>query len=136
VTPSPAHNRTDPHVYGDGITAKTPIEGAARQGYLDGYAHRPFSPEYDAAIPQWQRNYETGRQWAIGIQAIGLEPTEWPEGARTPAALLTQLAEVHFVTGSGTRPEDTALRPADDPTPLHAVVPILRRGRVIKRITP
>ena len=130
-----AHNHTGPRIYGDGATAKTPIEGAARQGYLDGWAHRGFSHEYDAAIPQWQRNYEAGRQWATAILAIGLDPAEWPEDARVPQPLLNQLARVREITGSGTRPEDTTDRPSDDPTPLHAVVPTLRRGRIVERLT-
>jgi hypothetical protein len=135
VTLAPTHNRTDPRIYGDGATAKTPIEGAAREGYLDGCARRSFSREYDAAIPQWQRNYEAGRQWASAILAIGLEPVDWAPDTRTPQPLLNQLAEVRAITGSGTRPEDVQIRPGDDPTPLHAVVPTLRRGRIIERIT-
>ena len=135
MKPYADHNRTDSRIYGDGETAKTPIEGAARQGYLDGCAHRGFSPEYDAAIPQWQRNYEAGRQWAAAIKAIGVTPAEWPEGSRTPPTLLDQLTEVRRITGSGTRPEDVQVRPGDDDVPLHAVVPTLRRGRIVERIT-
>jgi hypothetical protein len=135
MTPHAEHNRTDPRVYGDGMTAKTPIEGAARQGYLDGCAGRGYCREYAAAVGQWQRNYEAGRQWARAILSIGLKPVEWPEGAKVTQALLDQLAEIRRVTGSGTRPEDTKFRPGDDPAPLHAVVPTLRRGRIIERVT-
>lgn len=134
INPRSDHNRRDPRQYGDGVSAKTPIEGAARLGYLD--AGGPFRREYDDAIGQWQRNYEAGRQWATAIRAIGLTPAEWPEGARTPQPLLDQLAEVRRRTGSGTRPEDTHDRPRDDPAPLHAVVPVVRRGRIVERITP
>lgn len=128
-----AHNRTGPRERGDGLSAKTPIEGAARLGYLD--AGSPYRQEYDTALPQWQRNYEAGRQWATAIRAIGLEPAEWPDGGRVPQALLDQLAKVRTVTGSGTRPEDTQVRPKDDPAPLHAVVPRVVRGRLLERMT-
>lgn len=137
-----AHNHTGARDYGNGQTAKATIEGAARQGYLDALADRSYSTDYDRAgdvfgdrAPQWQRNYEAGRQWAAAVRAVGLTPAEWPEGARVPSELLAQLGEVRRVTGSGTRPEDVQMRPADDPAPLHAVVPTLRRGRILERIT-
>src|ERR1700678_3198044 len=56
------HNRTDPTIYGDGRAALTPIEGAARAGYLDVIAGRGFCAEWESQIGQWQRNYEAGRQ--------------------------------------------------------------------------
>lgn len=129
-------NRRDPVIYGNGFSAQTPIEGAARQGYLDRIAGRGFSAEYDAAIGQWQRNYEAGRQWATAILAIGQTPAEWQPGAKVPADLLDQLDDVRCITGSGTRPEDTKawMRPGDDPSRLLAVVPTVRRGRIIERI--
>ena len=135
VTPTGAHNRTDPTIYGDGHTALTPIEGAARAGYLDVIAGRGFCAEWESQIGQWQRNYEAGRQWACAILACGLTPAPWHEGEKVPQPLLAQLDAVRSKTGSGTRPEDISDRPANDPTPLHAVVPTLRRGRIVERIT-
>lgn len=129
------HNRRDPRVYGNGLTVATPIEGAAREGYLDVLHGRGFSREWESQVGQWQRNYEAGRQWATAIRAVGLEPADWPLGARVPQPLLQQLDQVRRVTGSGTRPEDYAVRPVDDDRPLHAVVPTLRRGRIVERIT-
>ena len=130
---SATHNRTDPHIYGNGVAALTPIEGAARAGYLD--AGGPFSTEYATQIGQWQRNYEAGRQWAIAIRAAGIDAPDWPEGERTPAAILNALAEVRRVTGSGTRPEDYQSRPRDMRGPVRAIVPDIRRGRLVERIT-
>lgn len=129
-----AHNHTGERVRGDGVTAKTPIEGAARAGYLDGCAGLRFRTEWEVAEPQWQRNYEAGRQWAVAIGAVGLEPAEWAEGARVPAAVLAQLAEVRRLTGCATRPEDwrPGERPGDDPRPMRACVPRLRRGRIVE----
>lgn len=134
---SSADNRRDQRIYGNGMCALTPIEGAARAGYLDVLEGRSFSREWETQIPQWQRNYEAGRLWATAIRAVGLEPADWPEGARVPHPLLAQLDQVRRVTGSGTRPEDAKPyeRPGDDPSPLHAVVPTLRRGRIVERIT-
>lgn len=128
------HNRRDPRVYSRGVVL-TPIEGAARAGYYDVIEGRGFSGEWERQVGQWQRNYEAGRQWATAIRAIGLEPAEWVEGARVPQPLLAQLEEIRRVTGSGTRPEDVRVRPKDDPSPLHAVVPVVRRGRIIERVT-
>lgn len=131
-------NRRDHLVYGNGSAALTPIEGAARTGYIERIAGRGFSPEYQAQTGQWQRNYEAGRQWATAILAIDLTPAEWPEGAKVPGDLLDQLTQVRRVTGSPTRPEDWRRdfgAPADDPTRLHAVVPTLRRGRIIEKVT-
>jgi hypothetical protein len=123
-------NRRDPRVYGDGQTAVTPIEGAARLGYEDGILGRPFDPEYATQQGQWQRNYEAGRQWAVALLAVGLLPPAWRDGERVPAALLNHLAEVRRITGTGTRPEDTPVyqRPEPDDAPLHAMVPV-RQGR-------
>ncbi len=133
----PDDNRRDRRIYGDGFNAKTPIEGAARQGWLDACAGQGFSPEWEAETPQWQRNYEAGRQWAVAVLSVGLEPTDWPEGARVPQPLLDQLAKVRAVTGCGTRPEDFNYdRPPDDPAPLRAMVPVVtRRGRIVERLT-
>lgn len=130
-------NRRDPRQYGDGISVRTPIEGAARQGYLDVQGGCGFSAEYASQVGQWQRNYEAGRQWATAIRAIGQQPVEWPGGTKVPPALLEQLNDVRIITGCGTRPEDTKPvdRPHDDPSPLYAVVPTLRRGRIIERIS-
>jgi hypothetical protein len=132
------HNRRDPRVYGNGFAALTPIEGAARAGYLDACAGRGFAPQWEAETGQWQRNYETGRLWAMAIRAIGEAPAGWPDGARVPQALLMQLDRVRAITGSGTRPEDTpaAARPNDTDQPLHAIVPRLVRGRIVERTTP
>lgn len=130
-------NRRDPRVFGNGAFAATPIEGAARAGYYDAINSRRFSPECEVSTGQWQRNYEAGRQWATAILSIGLEPTEWRDGERVPQALLNQLAEVRRVTGSGTRPEDAQPheRPGDDAAPLHALVPVVRRGRIVEERT-
>jgi hypothetical protein len=129
-------NRRDKVEWGNGVSAKATIEGAARQGWLDAIACRGYSPDYTASVGQWQRNYEAGRQWATAIIAIGLTPADWSEGARVPATILNQLAEVRSRTGSGTRPEDYQVRPPDDPAPLRAFVPVVtRRGRIVERLT-
>ena len=134
--PAAFDNRRDAIQYGDGFTAKTPIEGAARLGYLDALARVGFRLEYDAAEGQWQRNYEAGRQWATAILAIGLEPAMWEEGERVPRPLLEQLGQVRTVTGSGTRPEDNkGAYPAPDDKPVLAIVPVIRRGRIIERVS-
>jgi hypothetical protein len=134
---STPHNHTGERVYGNGVAALTPIEGAARAGYLDGCAGRGFRAEWERQEPQWQRNYEAGRQWAAAVKAIGLEPADWPEGSRVPHPLLAQLAEVRRLTGSGTRPEDAPAweRPGPTRRPVRAMVPRVRRGRIIEELT-
>lgn len=130
-------NRRDVGIHDSPVAVRTPIEGAARMGYLDRIAGRPFAPEYMPESGQWQRNYEAGRQWAIAIASIGLTPVDWPDGAKTPPAILAQLDDVRRVTGCGTRPEDTKSwdRPAPNNDPIFAVVPVLRRGRIVERLS-
>lgn len=77
-------------------------------------ARRSFNAEYADAVPQWQRNYEAGRQWATAVRAIRKRHAKWPEGERVPQAVLDQLGLIRRVTGSGTRPEDT--EPYDRPS--------------------
>lgn len=139
MTTDPKHNRCDDDAvqYGDGEAALTPIEGAAHAGYIDASEGRGFSSEYTAQTGQWQRNYEAGRQWAVAILSIGAVPPMWTAGTRTPAEILALLDEVRRRTGSGTRPEDTPAwqRPEDDKRRVRAVVPVVRRGRIVERVT-
>jgi len=126
-------NRRDTVERGNGFSAKTPIEGAARLGYLDALEGKGFRGEYAAQIGQWQRNYEAGRQWVVAVRACGLTPCAWKEGARVPRELLDLLAEVRRMTGSGTRPEDYQSRPDPDDTPMRIVFPVVR-GRKIREV--
>ena len=130
-------NRRDKVEYGDGRTIKTPIEGAAREGYLDALNHMPFSREYTDQVGQWQRNYESGRMWVAAIRSIGLTPADWSAGSRTPQAIINQLNRHFELTGSaaGTDSIKANQRPCPDPSRLHAIVPIVRRGRIVEIVT-
>jgi hypothetical protein len=129
--------RGEPTTLGDGVHAKPPIEGAARAGYLDALRGKPFSADWETAEKQWQRNYESGRLWGVAILTLGIEAPVWKPGELTPALLLEALQTIRAETGSGTRPEDFSReqRVMDDGRRLRAIVPQLRRGRVVDRMT-
>lgn len=100
---------------------------AARQGYLDALAGRALCDE--PHLPMWQRNYETGRLWAVGFRAAGMEPPSWPEGAAEPENFQSLLRECTARIGS-IRPEVLGPQPEDSSLVVRAVVPFFRRGRI------
>lgn len=104
------------------------IEAAAREGYRDACADRPFSRHYDDAPGAWQRNYEIGRLWAVGMKRCGIDPPEWPETMnQQPIAINEALAKVNVTIGS-LRPEIAGLREPDPDLPvLHEPVRLPRR---------
>lgn len=124
------------HAIPSGQSSGSRAVRAARAGWLDALAGRPFSEEWQTETAEWQRNYESGRQWAVAVRAAGLTPPDWPEAAPVPQELLQILARIRNMTGSGTRPEDFKERPAPNAERVRAFVPVIdRRGRVVERLT-
>lgn len=103
------------------------IEAAAREGYLDGLADRGFSRHYDSAPAPWQRNYEIGRLWAVGIKTCDLTAPDWPaDRQQQPAEINGLMQEISRRIGA-LRPETDGVKaPADLPT-LHEPLAIPRR---------
>lgn len=60
---------------------------AARLGYNDALAGRPFADRYEGADRVWQGNYEIGRFWAVSFQAAKEKPPAWREGVKLPRAM-------------------------------------------------
>lgn len=105
------------------------IEAAAREGYLDALAGKGFSRQYDDSPGPWQRNYEIGRFWAIGMNVCGIEPPEWPERERRQPAEITQATEEIARRIGAIRPEIEGIKaPSDDLPVLHEPLRIPRRG--------
>jgi len=108
--------------------ARQNIESPARLGYYDAIFGRGFRSEYDTAPDVWQRNYETGRLWAIGFRRCHIAPPVWPAGAKSqPKEINEALARVNAELGA-LRPETTGPM-ADDPAlpTLHYPVRVPRR---------
>lgn len=101
--------------------------GAARAGYLDALNDQPFRSEFDAAERVWQRNYETGRMWAVGFRAAGIEPPPWIAGEAEPKDFQRLLRLCTERIGS-IRPEVMGEMAADPTLAMVVRVPI-RRGR-------
>ncbi len=105
------------------------VAEAARKGYLDAIANRPFAREYDDAPPPWQRNYEIGRLWVQGFRAANVPIPEWPDHLKDsrPAEMLPALEEVNRRIGP-IRPESQGVAAPDpDLPPLHFPSKIPRR---------
>lgn len=108
------------------------IEAAAREGYLDGLASRGFSRHYDDAPGPWQRNYEIGRLWAIGIKTCGLEAPDWPaDRQQQPAEINPLLKQVAGMIGA-LRPEIEGIKAETELPVLHEPLAIPRR--LLRRI--
>lgn len=126
------------HAIPSGQSSGSRAVRAARAGWLDALAGRPFSEEWQTETAEWQRNYESGRQWAVAVRASGLDVPVWPEAAPVPQDLLRLLDHIRNLTGSGTRPEDFkgGQRPAPNDEKVRAIVPVVdRRGRIVERLT-
>jgi hypothetical protein len=108
--------------------ARSNIEAAAREGYIDALAHRGFSRHYDAAPGPWQRNYEIGRLWATGMIACGIAPIHWPAHmTKQPAELTDAVADIARRIGA-LRPEIEGIKaPSDDLPTLHEPLKLTRR---------
>lgn len=110
------------------------IEAAAREGYLDALSDRGFSRHYDDAPAPWQRNYEIGRLWAIGMKVCGIVPPDWPEEMKQVPYDITQAVNLIGQRIGALRPEIEGMK-EPDPTlpvlhePLRIPRRILRRGR-------
>lgn len=113
--------------------ARHNIEDAAREGYLDGLSDRGFSRHYDDAPLPWQRNYEIGRLWAIGIKVCGIEAPGWPrDHQQQPEALTAAITETGRRIGA-LRPEIEGIKaPSDNLPVLHQPLKF-RRGRFVGR---
>jgi len=111
--------------------ARHNIEEAAREGYLDGLANRGFSSRYDAAPGPWQRNYEIGRFWAIGIRVCGIDPPEWPEGVKRQPDAITRATEQVALKIGAIRPEIVGIQASAELPTLHEPMALPRRRRRI-----
>ncbi len=56
------------------------ITGAARDGFIDAQAGKPYRPEYETAPRQYQGNYETGRLMFFYAKQAGMSDRalNWP----------------------------------------------------------
>jgi len=118
------------YVVGSSYVASHNIESAAREGYLDALSDRGFSRHYDDAPGPWQRNYEIGRFWAVGMKVCGIDPPDWPEEATRQPAAITQATEEIARRIGALRPEIEGIKaPSDDFPVLHKSVPLPRRRR-------
>lgn len=104
------------------------IEAAAREGYLDAQSDHGFSRHYDDAPPPWQRNYEIGRLWAVGMRVCDIAPPPWPEDqTQTPYAIAEAVKEIGHRIGA-LRPEIEGMKEPDPSLPvLHEPLAIPRR---------
>jgi len=117
-------------IWGATPVARPNIESAAREGYLDALSERGFSRHYDDAPGPWQRNYEIGRFWAVGMKVCGIEPPAWPEGmTKQPDAITRATQEIALKIGA-IRPEIEGIKAASDDLPvLHEPIRLPRRNR-------
>ena len=56
---------------------------AARQGWADGVAGRPYPTRYETETHAWQRNYETARLAGLEARLAGRE-TRWSPSVALP----------------------------------------------------
>ena len=126
-----ANARDIGHVY-SADAKRSDIEMAARRGYQDAKAGRAMSAEYEAQTDKWQRNYEIGRLWIASMRAAGIKPPAWPKGAARPKGFDDCLRKTRDVVGDIV-PRGQKL--PDDNAPLYALVPDVRHGRIIERVT-
>ena len=113
---------------------RSDIEAAARLGYLDAVAGRGPSREYETQEDKWQRNYEIGRLWVSSMRAAGLTPPEWAQDQSRPIGFAKCLAAMRAKVGDIV-PRTGQILPPDPNLVLHALVPDIRRGRIIERMT-
>lgn len=107
-------------------------EVAAREGYLDALSSRGFSRHYDDAPGPWQRNYEIGRLWGIGMLTCDIVPPDWPDDQKqVPYAISEAVKEIARRIGA-LRPEIEGMKESDPSLPvLHEPLRIPRR--ILKR---
>lgn len=109
------------------------IEAAAREGYLDALAGSGFSRHYSDALPPWQRNYEIGRLWAIGMKTCGIDAPPWPEEQKRTPYDITQAVNLIGQRIGALRPEIEGMKEPDPALPvLHEPLRIPRR--ILRRV--